>query len=219
MNINQRVLKFQQKCINKLNREDAEFFFNPGTIKDLSVFCTLVKLKSLSFKDDFELEVMLVRYLQILMILSSVSDDPRDMHLVEKYRFVPFECEEIVKMRRPYKNPENIDHIFQFIETHYPLQAFWEAGGLETESLVAATPKEFTENLNVILEFYSTPIVGMIAVLEIKPRDFHFIIELKPLLKNELSYQSSSRKSKRLDGNAYIKTLSWVMDFDLKKVA
>lgn len=218
MGINQRVIKFQHKCINKLNREDAEFFLNVGTIKDLSVFCTFVKLKAISFKDDFELELMLVRYLQILMILSSVSEDSRDEQLVEKFMPVPFECEDIIKMRLPYKDPDNLELILKMIKKRFPLPAYWETGGLETTSLLAATPKQFTENMNLILEFYSTPIVAMMAVLEVNPRDFHFIEELKDLLQNELNYHSNGR-SKQLDGSSYIKTINWVIKFNLKKTA
>ena len=219
MDINQRVTKFRQKCINKLSRRDAEFFFNNGTIKDLSVFCSLVKLKNQSFYDDFELEMMLVRYLQILMILSSVSDDPRDAQLVDNYMPVPFECEEIVKMRPPYRNPDNIDLIFQLIKKRYPLHAYWYAGGCDTEMLQAATDKKSAGVMDEILSYYSTPIVSMIAVSGIKPKHFNFLQELKELLKFELQRHNQAAKGKPQQENPYIKVMGRLLKFNLKKAA
>ena len=219
MNIQKRVIKFQQKCINKLNREDAEFFFNNGTIKDMSVFCSIVKLKNLSFYDDFELEMMLVRYLQILMILSSVSDDKRDEQLVEKFMPVPFECEEIVKMRPPYKNPDNVDLIFQLIKKRYPLHAYWDAGGYDTQMLRASIAKKSEGVMNEILAYYSTPIVGMIAVLGIKPRDFHFWQELKELLKFELERHNQASKANPQKENPYVKVMGRLLKFNLKEAS
>jgi hypothetical protein len=219
MDINQRIMKFRQKCINKLNRRDAEFFLDIGTIKDLSVFSSLVKLKSLTFKDEFELEMMLVRYLQILMILSSVSDDPRDEQLVERYMQVPFECEEIIKMRGPYRNPDNIDLIFQLIKKRYPLHAYWEAGGYDTEMLQAAIPKKSTEVMDDILSYYSTPILGITAVLEIRPPNFDFLQELKDLLKFDLHDHLRNHKRKVPKENQHVNMMNWVIKFNLKKSA
>ncbi|MBA2406155.1 MAG: hypothetical protein H0V66_15375 [Bdellovibrionales bacterium] len=205
-------MKFRQRCINKLSRRDAEFYFDPGTIKDLSVFCSLVNLKALSFKDDFDLEMKLARYLQIMMILSSVSDDPRDERLVEQFLSVPFECEEIVKMRPPYKNPGNIDLIFELIRKRYPLPAFCEACVTDTETLEASVAKESTSEMNNILSFYSTPIVGMMAVMGIPPRDFHFMQELKDLLKFIL-------QEHRFENSQHAKVMNWVVKFNIKKTA
>jgi hypothetical protein len=219
MDINQRVTKFRQKCINKLSRRDAEFFYDNGTIKDLSLFCSLVKLKKLSFNDDFELEMMLVRYLQILMILSSVSEDKRDEQLVEKFMPVPFECEEIVKMRPPYKNPDNIDLIFQLIKKRYPLHEYWDVGARDTDMIQAATDKKSVSLMDDILSYYSTPIVGIISVLGIKPKDFNFFQELKELLQFELQRHGQAYKGKRKEENQYKKVMYWVVKFNLNKAA
>lgn len=203
MNLNKGITRFCQKCIGKLSRHDAEFFFSPGTKKDLSLFWSLGVIKEVDFDHEFDLDMKLVRYLQILMILSSISDDPRDQNLVEKFMEVPFICEEIIKKNLAYKNTNNIESTYSLIKERYPLPIFWELGGLDTEYILSKAPIKDLKELNRILENYSTPIVGMVAVLGSKPRDFNFFQELKTLAGFEISRKPCSKEYKR--------TVKWLL--------
>ena len=221
MTTNHRLMKFQQKCISKLKREDADFFLDRGTLKDMAICGTLIDLKNVDFVDDLAFDVWVVRYLQILMILSSASDDPRDQKLAERYLDVPFICEDIIKGRRPYENPARLDKIYALIRAKYPLEKYFELGGVDTETLIAWTSKSNQPMVNQILEYYSTPIVGVIAMMEIGPRDFRFLDELQTLLGHVLKKHYSFKASKNEQVSDYIKSMEIVTNFKLvrKKAA
>ena len=72
-----------------------------------------------------------------------------------------------------------------------------------------------------VLEYYSTPILGVIAMMEIKPKDFHFLEELKVLLGHVLKKHYSAKASKNEQVSDYIKSMEIVTNFrvDKKKAA
>ncbi len=73
--------------------------------------------------------------------------------------------------------------------------------------------------MDEILSYYSTPIVGIIAVIGVKPKDFHFLQELKELLQFELQRHNHVYKGKSQEENPNIKVMNWVVKFNFKKIA
>jgi hypothetical protein len=182
MNIQGHVMKFQQKCISKLPRNDAEYFHSQILLKDLAIFSLLLQISDGQLKGEFEANMLIVRYLQIEMHLASLSDDIRDFEFVSKYGLVPFVCEEIIKTQKAIRDTDGMHRSFNNLLKNYPIDSYCSLAGEETSRLVSVVPEKHRSMLDRILEYYSTPIVGACAVMGIKPREFHFAKELKKLL-------------------------------------
>lgn len=208
MNIHKEVTDIQQKWTAKLKRVDAEFFYNPGTIKDISIFCTQVGLKKRTFEDRIELELMLARYLQILMIMSSLSDDPRDILLTDKYIHVPYQCDDIIRRKNPYADAyNNFDRTFQIIKARYQLNEYCEQANFYNELLESNVPAGLKVMLDRVLCYYCTPLLGFNLVNGIKAQDFDYLKELQSLLKHIKNCYKNSK---------YVAAIEYLLISDFK---
>lgn len=196
MNIQGHVIKFRQKCISKLKREDAEYFQSLTVMKDLSLFSLMLKTHPGIITSEFEANILIVRYLQTEMVLASISDDYRDVDLFERFGLVPFDCEDIIKSRRPRRDPDQLQRSYDYIKANYPLHIYWNLVGIDCEKMQERIPKQHHAMLDKVFEYYTTPIVGVCAVMRIKPRDFHFDLELTKVLSLVLKRHFTGKNNK-----------------------
>jgi hypothetical protein len=208
--LQKQAVEFKRKCLTRLSRNQGEFFLDLSTNKDLSLFWHLVTLKKHAFVNDVAAGVAMARYLQILMILSNPSNDPRDKRLASNYFAVPFDCELIIRGKDPIADEHLIDEIFKSIARSYPLEAYWNDGRLETEAFLAATPPSLAPMVNFLLEYYSTPFVGIAAILGVKPGDFHFLRELQDILAYVYGENFRDRDDLTLEERQLIEALQFV---------
>ncbi len=212
MNIKNEVLGIQQKWINKLARSDAEYFLDYGTQKDLCLFCTQASLKRSDFKDQNDLSLKLVRYLQLHMIMSHGSEDPRDKLIVQKFSTVPFMCESLLKGQNPYHNVHSaLNASIDFLEREYPLSDFWEKGAASTKKIEKSVGKLRRKMLERILSYYSTPIVAYTLIDGVKKGKFDFFQELQFLLKDILQRHFKNKKLHSPDTIEYIEVMEFIV--------
>lgn len=210
MKIHGHVIRFRQKCISKLKRKDAEYFQSSTVMKDLALFSLILQTHPGIISGEFEANILIVRYLQTEMVLASVSEDYRDMDLYEKFGLVPFDCEDIIKARRPGRDTDQLQRSFDYIKANYPLHAYWSLVGVASETLIQSIPGIHHPMLYKILEYYTTPIVGVCAVMRIKPRDFNFREELKKVLGLILKRHFKGKVVKDPKVKEYIKVMKLI---------
>ncbi len=212
MNIKKEIIGIQQKWINKLVRSDAEYFLDYGTQKDLCLFCTQASLKKSEFKDQNELSLKLVRYLQLHMIMSLGSEDPRDKLIVQKYATVPFMCESLLKGKNPYQDVDSaLNASIDFLEREYPLSVFWDKGTASTKKIEKSVGRIRRKMLERVLSYYSTPIVAYTLIDGVQKRQFDFFQELQFLLRYVLETHFKNKTNHAPETLEYIEVMELIV--------
>ncbi len=213
MNINKTVLKIRQNWINKLNRSDAEYFIDPGTMKDMALYRTLLHIRGRGFDSENELALHLCRYLQILMVMAGVSGDKRDEVQFKNFLHVPFHCEDITRFNsyRPELDTEGIS--LEKIKS-YPLPEFWESGAKETEKILKSSPVKIKPMIEEVLSYYSTPVVAMALVERDIYGPHYFLMGLQSLLLEILRkhYPEEKGNTKRVED--FIQGIKFIINLE-----
>jgi hypothetical protein len=209
MNINKTVLVIRQNWIRNIGRAEAEYFIDPGTMKDMAIYRTLLHIRRRKFDSEFELALHLSRYLQILIVMASVSDDRRDEILIKNFLEVPFRCEEISRFNRLIPGMDLEEKQFLTIKK-YPIPEFCEKSALETEAILKSTPTRLKPVVHNILSYDSTPIVAMALAEKDTLSTYSFTSGIQTLLEVifDKHYSEDIERSERI--NDFIKGIHFI---------
>lgn len=208
MAYDKRILKLVLKWSARLAPEEKTYFKDKGVVKDLSLFAALLKANHIEVDDDRALEVVLYKYLQVLMILCTLSDDYRDAALVEDFLHVPFVLEDISKGR--FRSSESsLDRNFMKWKGSN-LEQLWNIGVRDTLSILGRCPDSHREIVNEILSYYSTPVVALFCVTGVETEDYSFQKELTILLNYVIEKHFPERQSEEDKVEHYIEGMLMV---------
>ncbi len=207
-----------KKWISKLNRTDAEYFYDKGVIKDIALFCTLSMLKGLKYREQFDFEKDLYRYLQAQMLLNLVSDDERDTKQAHNFFDVPFNLEEISKGKVYRLTDDEIDNkLTKWKKT--PLHLYYNSSANDIEILLKACPKHLKPILEQVLSYYSTPIIAFVTIKGMSLKDFSFNKELVDFLRYIVDKHFKNKVYSQQLINDYIEVMNLIANKKLKNAS
>lgn len=212
MDIYVAITAYKKKCLSKLKRNDAEFFLNTGTIKDLAIMARLIKIKKIEFDNDLKFNIWLSRYLQILMIFSAVSDEPKDNQFIKSFYEVPFECEGIILGQRPYCNIMVSDNVIAKIQNEYLLEEYYNQAAAHNIEVLKKNSND--KMINKVLSYYSTPTLGVIAMQKTDPKRTNYSGELQILLSSIMERHYPRNKVLSSKEVEYVQAMKSVIDFN-----
>ncbi len=182
----QRIMSIIEKWRMRLKNNDGDYFKDTGVVKDISLFSALLKANHVEVSDDASLEVALYKYLQVIMIMCTVSDDERDKLVADYFLPVPFILEEISKGHIRFDEMEAVDRNWKKWKASN-LESLYNAGVSHTLRVMGKCSPAHEKVVNDILCYYSTPIVAFCCITGMKIEDYSFHRELKILLEYVLA--------------------------------
>jgi hypothetical protein len=217
MKIEKEVKLILEKWISKLSRGEAEYFLKQVTKKDLNLFCIQARMKGLGHCERIELELILLKYLQLLMVMCSVSDDLRDIEVAQKFWTVPFKCEVITKGIVNKSYTDSIDDIYKQLETKYPIKEFIDNAVIYTNTLLKEFGTDEEKIITNILGHYSTPIIGFALVIGLNKFEFDFLNELKNLINEIMDRHFTNKRPHTPEIERYFRAMKFVSSYRYEK--
>ncbi len=213
-----RIMNIIEKWRKRLKNNDGDYFKDHGVVKDVSLFSALLKANHVEVFDDGALEVALYKYLQVLMIMCTVSDDERDKVLADNFLPVPFMLEEISKGHIRFDEMLAVERNYKkWQKTN--LDKLWDAGVADTRTILGDCPPSHKKMVEDVLSYYSTPIVAFCCITGMKTSDYCFRKELSLLLEYVIESHFPERQSDDETIEHYIESMIIVSSFRNEKVA
>jgi hypothetical protein len=148
------TFNFKIKCQRKLKREEQVYLDLKSTMRDLAMFRVIARIKGIYYTSAEVLEKDLCEYLNVTMILMSVSSLQRDLKEFEKYGVVPQHISRILKGIDPYKT--NIDYVDELKKRtfKYRIDDYYNKAYEAQEKMKSEAPKKYFDILGEIFDYY-----------------------------------------------------------------
>jgi hypothetical protein len=168
------IFAIKIKWMRQLSREEQVFLETRATMRELAMFRVIAKIKGIDYKDVTELERDLSEYLNIIMILNSVSPDPKDIQHIAKHGIVPMHITKIVQGVSPYKLEIYYSEEYAKRIIRYRVDDYYSLAYEAQEKMKREVPKKYYEILGEIFDYYNFSALAFAIKQQRSLKEFDF---------------------------------------------